>query len=151
VDYTKWANSETFALGDTLLFSYGGTHGVDVVSQTDYTNCNAGNALQSYSDGNTIITLNSTGPVYFMCPTFGHCGQGMKLAVTVGASATPPGSNSPPPPPPATSSPTTPSTSTATASPPPPTHSKATRDYCDKCQVMLGLSLVLGTFLVFWC
>ncbi|KAK6920387.1 Phytocyanin domain, partial [Dillenia turbinata] len=93
-DYTQWANGQTFV----VVFSYGSSHGVDVVSQTDFTNCNTANALQSYSGGNTIISLNSTGTIYYICPTSGHCGQGMKLAVTVGASTTPVGSNAPPPP-----------------------------------------------------
>ncbi|KAH7863496.1 hypothetical protein Vadar_018174 [Vaccinium darrowii] len=80
-------SSQTYTVGDTLLFTYGGSHGVDVVTQSDYDNCNSGNALNSYSGGQTTITLSSAGPMYFMCPTSGHCQSGMKLGITVVSAA----------------------------------------------------------------
>nr|GMD62132.1 uclacyanin-3-like [Ipomoea batatas] len=72
-DYTTWAGGETFTVGDNLVFNYGGSHGVAEVSKDDYDSCNAANALQSFSDGKTTIKLSKAGPMYFMCPTFGHC------------------------------------------------------------------------------
>ncbi|KAI4338774.1 hypothetical protein MLD38_023787 [Melastoma candidum] len=98
-DYATWANGETFSVGDKLVFNYGGSHSVDQVSQSDYTNCNTGNALKSYTGGSTNITLSSSGSMYFICPTLGHCDGGMKLAITVGASSTTPTTSSSPPPP----------------------------------------------------
>nr|GMC80421.1 uclacyanin-3-like [Ipomoea batatas] len=62
-DYTTWASSKTFAMGDHLVFNYGGSHGVDVVSKDDYDNCNAGNAIQSYTGGATTIKLSKSGPI----------------------------------------------------------------------------------------
>ncbi|XP_058106263.1 uclacyanin-3-like [Magnolia sinica] len=111
VNYVSWASGKNFAVGDTLLFTYGSNHGVDEVSQVDYNNCNSNNAISSASGGSTPITLTNTGSRYFLCPTFGHCGQGMRLAVTVG------GAN--------TTTPTTPSTPTTTPSgtPSPPSTS----------------------------
>ncbi|KAF5952766.1 hypothetical protein HYC85_010710 [Camellia sinensis] len=79
------------------MFTYAATlHSVDVVSQSDYNSCNTANALTSYTGGNNNVYLTTTGSMYFICPTPGHCQSGMKLAVTVTAAGT-----SPPPPPPA--------------------------------------------------
>ncbi|KAG1342323.1 putative Blue copper protein [Cocos nucifera] len=60
--------------------------------------------------GPATIELNSTGTRYYICTIPGHCGQGMKLEVTVGSSS---GSPSTPPPPPTSTTPT--------ATPPSPT------------------------------
>ncbi|KAL5724004.1 hypothetical protein ACHQM5_007325 [Ranunculus cassubicifolius] len=112
LDYTTWTAGKTFAVGDTLLFSYGGPHSVDVVSKADYDSCGSSNAIESYSDGSTLITLNKTGSMYFICPAFGHCSGGQKLAVEVSAAS----GGSPAAPTPTTPSttplPTTPSTIT---------------------------------------
>ncbi|GLT39623.1 hypothetical protein SLA2020_138050 [Shorea laevis] len=90
VTYSSWTQGKTFNVGDTLLFTYSGTHGVDVVDKSDYDNCVSSNALNSYSDGNTTVTLSKAGSMYFICPTSGHCSSGMKLEVTVGSSSSPP-------------------------------------------------------------
>ncbi|GLU00364.1 hypothetical protein SLE2022_177410 [Rubroshorea leprosula] len=96
VDYNSWTQGKTFNVGDTLLFTYGGNHGVDVVDKSDYDNCVSSNALNSYSNGNTTVTLSKAGSMYFMCPTLGHCSSGMKLEVTVGSSSSsPPGTTTP--------------------------------------------------------
>ncbi|KAH7863224.1 hypothetical protein Vadar_015013 [Vaccinium darrowii] len=102
VDYSTWAAGQTFVSGDTLLFTYGNSHSVDVVSQSDYTNCNINSPQNSYTGGSTVVSLTSNGPMYFICGTPGHCQGGMKLSVTVAASngSTPNGSPPPPPPPP---------------------------------------------------
>lgn len=86
VDYSKWASSKKFAVGDNLVFSYGTSHSVDEVSPADYKYCTVGNALTAYKGGNNTVPLESLGPMYFICPVFGHCGAGMKLSITVEAS-----------------------------------------------------------------
>jgi len=100
-------------------------HTVAEVSSADYSACSASNSIQSYSDQNTKIALTAPGTRYFICGTPGHCGNGMKLAVTVAAAAatTPPASSSPPATPaaPGADTPpvtTTPSTSTPTTTKP---------------------------------
>ncbi|KAF7139532.1 hypothetical protein RHSIM_Rhsim07G0036700 [Rhododendron simsii] len=87
INYTTWAADKTFAVGDTLLFVYTTNHAVDIVDESDYTSCNYGNALHSYSGGRTTITLTTPGSMYFLCPTIGHCQAGMKLSITVTAAA----------------------------------------------------------------
>lgn len=78
------------------MFTYSGTHGVDVVDKSGYDNCASSNALNSFSGGNTNITLSKAGSTYYICPTAGHCSSGMKLEVTVGSSSgSPSGSTTP--------------------------------------------------------
>jgi hypothetical protein len=105
------------------VFQYSGMHTVAEVSSADYGACSASNSIQSYSDQNTKIALTAPGTRYFICGTPGHCGNGMKLAVTVAAgtatttpASSPPAADSPP----ETATPSG-STPTATTSPSAPT------------------------------
>ncbi|XP_057974039.1 blue copper protein-like [Malania oleifera] len=111
-DYSTWTTSKTFAVGDSLVFNYGSSHTVQEVSQTDYTACNTNNAINSYTSGPTTIALKTAGTQYFICGVIGHCSSGMKVAITVGASA--PASPSGTPSGPSTT--TTPSPPTTTGS-----------------------------------
>ncbi|KAJ1281142.1 hypothetical protein BS78_04G285600 [Paspalum vaginatum] len=113
VDYTTWASSKSFKVGDTLVFKYAkGLHTVVEVSAADYMACTAVNALGSDSSGATTVPLKTPGSHYFVCSITGHCGAGMKLAVTVG------GSSSPASPTPTPTTPTTPTTSPTTPTTP---------------------------------
>ncbi|KAF8729865.1 hypothetical protein HU200_017324 [Digitaria exilis] len=105
VDYTSWAASKNFKVGDSLVFNYAkGLHTVVEVSAADYMACTAANPLGSDSSGATTVPLKTPGTHYFICSITGHCAAGMKLAVTVG------GSNSPA----STPTPTTPRTTPTT-------------------------------------
>ncbi|KAM7253395.1 hypothetical protein ACFE04_026013 [Oxalis oulophora] len=89
VNYDTWASDKTFKVGDTLVFNYGsGSHTVEEVSGTDYSSCTTGNSLASDSTGKTSVDLKTAGTHYFTCGVMGHCGTGMKLAVTVAAAGT---------------------------------------------------------------
>ncbi|GLT84295.1 hypothetical protein SLE2022_025340 [Rubroshorea leprosula] len=131
---------KTFNVGDTLLFTYGGSmHGVDEVIQSDYNICATGDALNSYSNCNTAITLSKAGSMYFICPTTGHCASGMKLAVNVVSASGTPSSSSPPP----LSNSTTPSGSTTPPSTTPsPTKSSAAARASG---LVVGFMLILGS------
>ncbi|KAK8587850.1 hypothetical protein V6N13_086817 [Hibiscus sabdariffa] len=130
VDYSDWVRGKTFTVGDTLVFNYDGSHRVDEVTESDYTNCETANAIDSHSDGNTVITLSKAGTMYFICPVLGHCSSGMKLAVhVVAASGT---------------SPTAPSTRSGSSTP-----SGATAVVNNGS--VLGFSLVLGVVLAVMC
>ncbi|KAJ6722608.1 BLUE COPPER PROTEIN [Salix koriyanagi] len=153
-DYTTWASDKTFTVGDSLLFNYGFSHSVAEVSKSDYDSCSTSNLVKTYTGGSSTITLSAAGPMYFICSTPGHCGNGMKLAITVvAASGTPSTPTTPATPsdggsttPSGSSSPTTPSTSTT--SPPPPYTSGATSILYN---MMLGVFLVLGTTVASMC
>ncbi|KAI3681333.1 hypothetical protein L6452_36124 [Arctium lappa] len=147
-DYTTWAASKTFNVGDTLLFNYGSSHGVDSLSKADYDNCDSTNAINSYTGGATTIKLTQPGPMYFACPSFGHCSLGMKMTIKVvtqstnsptttttpssGNNLSPPSSTTPSTP--ATSSPTDEAGSTGGTS-----------------MVVVGLSMILAPMVVFMC
>ncbi|GLJ09056.1 hypothetical protein SUGI_0100950 [Cryptomeria japonica] len=91
-NYTTWASSKTFLVGDTLVFIYAnGAHDVLEVQKSAYDSCATSNPTKQYTDGNTRISLTSSGTRYFICGITGHCSGGMKVAVTVsaGTSTTP--------------------------------------------------------------
>ncbi|KAL8236159.1 hypothetical protein R6Q59_017240 [Mikania micrantha] len=143
-DYTTWAANKTFNVGDTLLFNYGGSHGVDVVSKSDYDNCATSNAINSYSDGATVISLTQSGPMYFVCPSFGHCNTGMKLAINVVSQAS--------------NSPTTTVPSGGSNSSPPATTTQSSKPTKDggstnsaNTVMVVGFSLMLTPLFVFLC
>ncbi|KAK6130723.1 hypothetical protein DH2020_035540 [Rehmannia glutinosa] len=116
-DYGTWASDKTFAVGDTLVFNYAPGHTVDEVSANDYKSCTTGNAIASDSSGATSVSLKTAGPHYFICGVPGHCGGGMKLAVTVAAATSGGGAPSSG----ATTSPPSTTTPGTTTSPAPPT------------------------------
>ncbi|KAK3195212.1 hypothetical protein Dsin_026522 [Dipteronia sinensis] len=149
VDYTSWVSGKTFSVGDVLVFTYGGTHSVDVVSKSDYDNCATSNPLESFNGGNTRINLTTPGVMYFTCPTAGHCSSGMKLAVTVTATPSTPSGT-----PPTTPSGTPPSgsetPSTTTSPPPPPSGNGAASSLCNTNNLMfVTISAVLGVVFAF--
>lgn len=77
------------------MFNYDSNfHSVDEVTQDFYANCMTGDALDYYTGGHNIVTLDKPGPIYFVCPTPAHCAL-MKLAINVVDPTAPP----PPPPP----------------------------------------------------
>ncbi|XP_052190886.1 blue copper protein-like isoform X1 [Diospyros lotus] len=87
VDYSAWTTGKTFMLGDTLVFNYGSGHTVDEVSRSDYKTCTVGNSITTDNSGSTTIALKTAGTHYYICGVIGHCGSGMKLAVTVAGGA----------------------------------------------------------------
>ncbi|KAG7570485.1 Phytocyanin domain [Arabidopsis thaliana x Arabidopsis arenosa] len=155
VDYTVWVAGKTFRVGDILEFKYGPSHSVDVVDKAGYDGCDASSSTENHSDGDTKIDLKTVGIKYFICPTPGHCVNGMKLAVTVvAASSGPPATPTPTPPsstpgtpttpdsPPAAGTPTTPKPDSGSTSPPPPKSSGASKGVMS--YVLVGVSMVLG-------
>ncbi|KAK9104169.1 hypothetical protein Scep_021013 [Stephania cephalantha] len=91
-DFDSFAKSNTFKVGDQLVFKYSpGLHSVvELSSEKEYSGCDVSNAINSMSAGNDAVKLSKEGTRYFACGTPGHCGQGMKLKIkTVGANAAP--------------------------------------------------------------
>ncbi|KAJ4729978.1 blue copper protein [Melia azedarach] len=112
-DLQSWASSQSFLVGDNLIFLYGpNSHNVLEVSKADYDSCQPSSVIQSYKDGSTVIKLSSPGKRYFICGIMGHCSQGMKLEINTLATS------SPPAPSPATPPAATPVTPAPQASPP---------------------------------
>ncbi|RWW30972.1 hypothetical protein BHE74_00013716 [Ensete ventricosum] len=94
--YPDWAASQTFAVGDTLVFDFvTGTHDVMEVAKSDYESCSAANPIGStITTGPATVSITSTGEHYYICGFTGHCAAGQKLSITVASSSSTP---SPPP------------------------------------------------------
>ncbi|KAG6771410.1 hypothetical protein POTOM_022772 [Populus tomentosa] len=98
--YSDWVSGKTFAVGDSLTFTFtAGVHDVATVSKSEYDNCNASTSQDNLlTTGPAKITLNVTGDKYFLCTFTGHCSAGQKLAITVAeGNTTSPGTSPPPP------------------------------------------------------
>ncbi|XP_060211465.1 uclacyanin 1 [Lycium barbarum] len=89
-DLKTWAASETFVVGDSLIFAYTPNHDVLEVTKADYDSCQTTNAISTNGGGMTVIPLSSSGKRYFICGTGGHCASGMKLEVNTLATVPPP-------------------------------------------------------------
>ncbi|KAL8228454.1 hypothetical protein R6Q57_016038 [Mikania cordata] len=110
-DLSSWASSQTFTVGDFIVFQFDGTHDVLEVSQTNYGSCGTGSPISTTVSSPAIFQLTATGNRYFICGRGSHCNQGMKVQIGVVAATTPsppqtttpsspnqPNSRSPPPP-----------------------------------------------------
>ncbi|KAI0500714.1 hypothetical protein KFK09_018930 [Dendrobium nobile] len=97
-DLSSWPATKHFYVGDALLFQYSQYHNVNEVDKEGYRNCNASNAILTSSNGNTSVTLTTTGEKYFICGVLSHCLGGMKLQIKVLGKITssPPPQRSPP-------------------------------------------------------
>ncbi|KAI3931434.1 hypothetical protein MKX01_040351 [Papaver californicum] len=79
--YHDWDSDKTLFPGDTITFSYGLSHSLNVVKKDTYDNCGS-DALKSFSGGSSTVPLVA-GTMYFLCPEGNHCACGMKLSVKV--------------------------------------------------------------------
>ncbi|EFJ15583.1 hypothetical protein SELMODRAFT_117792, partial [Selaginella moellendorffii] len=84
VNYTQWASSQTFRVGDILVFPYTSIHDVREVSQADYDSCDGSNAVTTYATASPIrVTLSRPGAHWFLCGIPGHCAAGMRVPINV--------------------------------------------------------------------
>ncbi|XP_050235885.1 uclacyanin-2-like [Mercurialis annua] len=152
VDYDTWAAGETFTVGDTLVFTYGSNHQVAETNEGDYNSCSSSNAIATHSGGSTTVTLSKSGPKYFICPTGGHCGSGMKLSVNVMDASTTPGTTPATPTPSGGNTTPTPEAgtppSTTSSRPPPPSGNGA--DSLVR-NLMVGALVVFGSTVTLMC
>nr|XP_009381441.1 PREDICTED: mavicyanin-like [Musa acuminata subsp. malaccensis] len=83
-NYTAWAISKRFDMGDTIVFKYNKNfHNVLEVSKADYKACNAASPIAAYTSGNDPITLKRRGHHFFICGVPGHCSAGQKVDVRI--------------------------------------------------------------------
>ncbi|KAI3925740.1 hypothetical protein MKX01_003299 [Papaver californicum] len=157
--YDNWDSGKTLVAGDTITFTYGSSHTLNVVDKDAYDNCGSA-AKSKHSDGSTTITLVA-GPMYFLCPEGNHCSGGMKLSVTVGAADTPSTPTTPatPPTPATPSTPKTPTTPATPATPPSetptpkpstPSGTGAATSSNNMNFIVIGGSLLLATLFAFF-
>ncbi|KAL0429727.1 UNVERIFIED_CONTAM: Blue copper protein [Sesamum radiatum] len=83
INYTLWANNQTFYVGDLISFRYQKTqYNVFRVNKTGYDNCTTEGATGNWSSGKDFILLDKAKRYYFICGT-GGCFSGMKVSVLV--------------------------------------------------------------------
>ncbi|KAI3850203.1 hypothetical protein MKX03_012097 [Papaver bracteatum] len=93
-NYEDWDSDKTLFPGDTITFSYGLSHSLNVVKKDTYDNCGT-DAVKSFSGGKSSVPLVA-GTMYFICPEGSHCANGMKLSVKVRKAGPPKNHTSPP-------------------------------------------------------
>ncbi|XP_043707231.1 mavicyanin-like [Telopea speciosissima] len=83
-NYTAWAESKTFRVGDIIIFEYHKErHNVLRVAEPNFQACNASSPLVTYMSGNDSILINKTGHHYFLCGIPGHCLSGQKVDIHI--------------------------------------------------------------------
>ncbi|KAG9449162.1 hypothetical protein H6P81_009127 [Aristolochia fimbriata] len=92
--YSRWAAKHTFQIGDTLYFHYT-NDSVLLVDKRGYYHCNTTDPIATFNDGETVITLDRSGLLYFISSFIDHCKKGQRLVVDV---LTPRLQNTPPQP-----------------------------------------------------
>ncbi|KAK4764921.1 hypothetical protein SAY86_026011 [Trapa natans] len=93
VNYTLWANNQTFYVDDLISFRYQkNMYNVFEVNQTGYDNCTTEGAVGNWTSGKDFITLNEAKRYYFIGGN-GQCFNGMKVSVLVHALPPPPSSS----------------------------------------------------------
>ncbi|XP_062213164.1 blue copper protein 1a-like [Phragmites australis] len=111
-NYSAWAETKRFEVGDTLVFKYTSpSHTVVEVGGVDFAACNKPGDATKLATGEDRVTLDTAGRRWFVCGVGEHCQKGMKLKISVLAAdegtgvapALAPGSPSTTPPPPASS------------------------------------------------
>ncbi|XP_066324981.1 early nodulin-like protein 18 [Miscanthus floridulus] len=136
--FNTWAERTRFQIGDSLVFVYPKDQdSVLLVEPADYNACNTSSYVKKFDDGDTVVTLDRSGPLFFISGVEANCRANEKLIVMVlaarsngtGGGAQAP-STAPPPaspasPPPASSTPPPPSSpapkgAPTTGSPPAP-------------------------------
>ncbi|KAG0531829.1 hypothetical protein BDA96_04G055700 [Sorghum bicolor] len=133
--FNTWATRTRFQIGDSLVFVYPKDQdSVLLVEPADYNACNTSSYVKKFDDGDTVVTLARSGPLFFISGVEANCRANEKLIVMVLATrsngtapapstAPPPASPASPPPvssttPPPSSSPAPPTKAPTTASPP---------------------------------
>ncbi|KAK1307023.1 hypothetical protein QJS10_CPA10g00221 [Acorus calamus] len=83
-NYTNWAVSKTFHVGDVVVFEYNKQfHNVLQVTRQAYRACNASAPLATFTSGNDSIPIKTPGHHYFLCGIPTHCTLGQKVDIRI--------------------------------------------------------------------
>ncbi|XP_072986168.1 mavicyanin-like [Typha latifolia] len=84
VNYSTWASTKSFHLGDVIHFEYNKMfHNVMEVSKNDFKACAATSPIATYTTGNDSIVIKRGGHHFFICGVPGHCSIGQKVDIRV--------------------------------------------------------------------
>ncbi|CAN6281041.1 unnamed protein product [Urochloa humidicola] len=100
-NYSAWAETKQFKVGDTLVFKYSEpSHTVVEVNGADFKTCNMPDTSNVLTTGNDQVTLEEAGRRWFVCGVGEHCKKGMKVKInvlTAEEAASAPSATPPPP------------------------------------------------------
>ncbi|KAK1259345.1 hypothetical protein QJS04_geneDACA010235 [Acorus gramineus] len=83
-NYTAWAVSKTFHVGDVVVFEYHKEfHNVLQVTRQAYRTCDASAPLATFNSGNDSIPIKTPGHHYFLCGIPTHCTLGQKVDIRI--------------------------------------------------------------------
>ncbi|XP_071701040.1 mavicyanin-like [Rutidosis leptorrhynchoides] len=137
-NFGVWASSQTFSVGDNLVFRYTSNHDVLEVTKSNYDSCGTSGPISTSTSSPTTIPLTAAGKRYFICGIPGHCSQGMKVEIDVVSAASGPPSTPTPP------SPTPPANGPTTSSPPPPPTGVAVNPPSSAINLKMTAASILG-------
>ncbi|KAI9184723.1 hypothetical protein LWI28_000493 [Acer negundo] len=85
INYSQWAESKRFQIGDSLVFNYqAGQDSVLQVTREAYNNCSTTDMpMANFTDGHTVFTFNRSGAFYFISGNEDNCVKNEKLVVVV--------------------------------------------------------------------
>ncbi|MED6114011.1 hypothetical protein PIB30_076109 [Stylosanthes scabra] len=90
-DYTAWAASKVFHVGDTLVFKYSvGEHNVYKVDGSSFQSCTVPTNSTPMTSGDDHVLLQTEGKKWYICGVAGHCSAGQRLVITVLPISSPP-------------------------------------------------------------
>ncbi|WCJ32172.1 early nodulin-like protein 1 [Euphorbia peplus] len=121
--YNHWAERNRFQVNDTLTFKMKqGSESVLVVKKDDYYSCNTNNPIMKSDASSFVLTLDDSGPLFFISANKENCQKGQRLIVVVMAvrhnkNPSPPSSSLSPSPKPSSPSPKPSSPSPKSSSP----------------------------------
>ncbi|KAI4985395.1 hypothetical protein ZWY2020_018025 [Hordeum vulgare] len=89
-NYTAWADTKQFVVGDTLVFKYNNAaHNLVEVGGPDFLSCTKPANAVVWATGEDRVTLDKAGRKWFFCAVDQHCLNGMKLKITILETAPP--------------------------------------------------------------
>ncbi|KAG2545316.1 blue copper protein 1a-like [Panicum virgatum] len=128
-NYSAWAQTKQFKVGDTLVFKYSEpSHTVVEVSGADFKTCTKPENSKVLTTGQDQVTLSEAGRRWFVCGVGAHCQNGMKVRIDVLAAE---------------------EAASGPSAPPPPASSPAAEVRARLAQAVLAVTAVIAAVLVF--
>ncbi|KMZ68427.1 hypothetical protein ZOSMA_23G00820 [Zostera marina] len=82
--YNNWASHLRFSIGDSLLFMCNSEkNSVLQVSKHDYENCHTSSPINSFDGSKVVVTLDHSGPYFFISGDEGNCQKKQAMHVVV--------------------------------------------------------------------
>ncbi|XP_076886943.1 early nodulin-like protein 21 [Bidens hawaiensis] len=80
--YNVWASRRQFFIGDSLRFHYK-NDSVVVVEKWGFYHCDSSNPIASFNEGDTLISLDNEGTMYFISGDSDRCKKGVNMMLEV--------------------------------------------------------------------